>query len=100
MALNDVFARPRHCERSEATQTDVGRLEAPGLPRRFTSRNDVAAFPSLAPTQAIEQTMRYSLSLVFALFACAAQAAETEFLFDALHGRTAYHTAWDKLMKL
>ena len=44
--------------------------------------------------------MRFSLFLVFALFACAAQAAETEFLFDALHGRTPYRAAWDKLMKL
>src|SRR5271166_1619484 len=93
MALNDVFAWPRHCE------ADVGRTAA-GLLRRFASCDHVAAFPSLAPTQAVEQTMRFSLFLVFALFACAAQAAETEFLFDALHGRTPYRAAWDKLMKL
>ena len=30
----------------------------------------------------------------------AAHAAETEFLFDVLHGRTAYHASWDRLMKL
>jgi inhibitor of lysozyme (Ivy) len=30
----------------------------------------------------------------------AAHAADTEFLFDALHGRTAYHASWDRLMKL
>jgi Inhibitor of vertebrate lysozyme (Ivy) len=28
------------------------------------------------------------------------QAGDTEYLFDALHGRTPYRTAWDKLMKL
>jgi hypothetical protein len=29
-----------------------------------------------------------------------AQAAETEFLFDALHGKTPYRASWIKLMKL
>jgi hypothetical protein len=29
-----------------------------------------------------------------------AQAAETEFLFDALHGKTPYRASWEKLMKL
>ena len=44
--------------------------------------------------------MRFSLSLALALLAGLAQAAETEFLFDVLHGRTAYHAAWDRLMRL
>jgi hypothetical protein len=44
--------------------------------------------------------MRFSLPLMLALFASAAQAAETGFLFDALHGRTAYHASWDRLLKL
>ena len=43
--------------------------------------------------------MRYSFLLALA-FAGAAQAAEGEFLFDALHGRTAFHASWDRLMKL
>ncbi len=30
----------------------------------------------------------------------AARAAEPEFLFDVLHGRTVYHASWDRLMKL
>ena len=30
----------------------------------------------------------------------AAQAADTPFLFDLLHGRTAYHASWDRLVKL
>jgi len=50
------------------------------------------------------------LRLSFALALCVAivlvslggagQAADTEFLFDALHGRTPYRASWDKLMKL
>jgi len=44
--------------------------------------------------------MRFSLSLALAILAGAAQAAETEFLFDVLHGRTAYHASWDRLMKV
>ena len=44
--------------------------------------------------------MRLRLSLFLAVLAGAAQAADTEFLFDALHGKTAYHASWDKLMKL
>ncbi len=44
--------------------------------------------------------MRLRLSLVLTVLAGAAQAAETEFLFDALHGKTSYHASWDKLMKL
>jgi Inhibitor of vertebrate lysozyme (Ivy) len=44
--------------------------------------------------------MRFSLSLALAILAGAAQAAETEFLFDVLHGRTAYHASWDRLMRL
>jgi Inhibitor of vertebrate lysozyme (Ivy) len=38
--------------------------------------------------------------LAITVFADAARAAETEFLFDTLHGKTAYHAAWDRLMKL
>jgi hypothetical protein len=34
------------------------------------------------------------------ILAGTAQAAETEFLFDVLHGRTPYHASWDRLMKL
>ena len=36
----------------------------------------------------------------FPLLVGAAQAADTPFLFDLLHGRTAYHSSWDRLMKL
>ena len=42
--------------------------------------------------------MRSSL-LAFVVLAGAAQAADTEFLFDVLHGRT-YHASWERLMKL
>ena len=52
--------------------------------------------------------MRSRLSSAFALspalalvvLAGAAQAADTEFLFDVLHGKTPYRASWDKLMKL
>jgi Inhibitor of vertebrate lysozyme (Ivy) len=46
--------------------------------------------------------MRLSLILALAILVSPANAAETEvaFLFDALHGRTPYHAAWEKLMKL
>ena len=44
--------------------------------------------------------MRLSLSLALAILAGAAQASDSEFLFDVLHGRTAYHASWDRLMKL
>jgi len=44
--------------------------------------------------------MRLSFSLAIVVLAGAAHAAETEFLFDALHGKTPYRTAWEKLMKL
>jgi hypothetical protein len=47
--------------------------------------------------------MRFRLSLALALCLClagGAQAADTEYLFDALHGRTPFRTSWDKLMKL
>src|SRR5260370_22382912 len=75
--------RPSHCEQSEANQENVGRPAAPGLPRangRLTMR-------------------KYALVAFTAIFG-SAQAAETDFLFDVLHGRTAYHASWDKLMKL
>jgi hypothetical protein len=41
-----------------------------------------------------------AFSLALAILASAAHAAQTEFLFDALHGRTPYRSSWDKLMKL
>ncbi len=44
--------------------------------------------------------MRFSLSLALVILAGAAHGAETEFLFDVLHGRTAYHASWDRLMRL
>ncbi len=44
--------------------------------------------------------MRFSLAIALAFLAGAAQAADTEFLFDVLHGRTAYHASWDRLMRL
>ncbi len=44
--------------------------------------------------------MRLTLFLVFAALAGSAQADERPFLFEALHGRTAYHAAWERLMKL
>jgi Inhibitor of vertebrate lysozyme (Ivy) len=50
--------------------------------------------------QTLEKTMRFSLFLALAILAGAAQGAETEFLFDVLHGRTAYHASWDRLMRL
>jgi hypothetical protein len=45
-------------------------------------------------------TAPVSLFLSFAPVAGVAQAADTEFLFDALHGKSAYHASWDRLMKL
>jgi inhibitor of lysozyme (Ivy) len=49
--------------------------------------------------------MRFKLSLAFLALSgmtlsLPARAAETEFLFDLLHGKGAYHASWDKLMKL
>lgn len=44
--------------------------------------------------------MRFPLSLAFLILAGAAEAADAPFLFDLLHGRTAYHVSWDRLMKL
>jgi hypothetical protein len=44
--------------------------------------------------------MRLSFSLAIVVLAGAAHAAETEFLFDALHGKTPYRASWVKLMKL
>ena len=38
--------------------------------------------------------MRLSFSLALVVLATAAQAAETEFLFDALHGKTPYRASW------
>ncbi len=42
--------------------------------------------------------MRLALSLAFAILTAAAHAADEPFLFDVLHGRTAYHASWDRLM--
>jgi hypothetical protein len=44
--------------------------------------------------------MRIRLAAVLAIIACASRAADTQFLFDALHGKTSYRASWDKLMKL
>src|SRR6516225_9248519 len=45
--------------------------------------------------------MRLSLSLGLVVLAGVANAAaETAFLFDALHGKTPYHASGEKLMKL
>ena len=44
--------------------------------------------------------MRFRLILAFLMLSGAAQAADAPFLFDVLHGRTAYHASWDRLMKL
>ncbi len=44
--------------------------------------------------------MRFGLSLALVVFVSAAHAAESEFLFDALHGKTPYRASWEKLMKL
>jgi len=46
--------------------------------------------------------MRLSLSLVLLVLCGPASAAEPEaaFLFDALHGKAAYHASWEKLMRL
>jgi hypothetical protein len=45
--------------------------------------------------------MRFIFSFALAILAGAAHAAETEFLFDVLHGRTSpYRASWIKLMKL
>jgi len=38
--------------------------------------------------------------LAFALFASAARAEDTQFLFETLHGKSAYRAAWNRLMKL
>jgi len=45
-------------------------------------------------------TVYLASTLAYGAVAGSAQAAETEFLFDTLHGKTAYHASWDKLMKL
>ncbi len=44
--------------------------------------------------------MRLTLVLAFAVLAGSAAADEQPFLFEALHGRTTYHAAWERLMKL
>jgi Inhibitor of vertebrate lysozyme (Ivy) len=57
-------------------------------------------FQSIVQQQAADSKMRSSLSLALVLLAGAAHAAEAEFLFDALHGKTPYRASWEKLMKL
>ena len=44
--------------------------------------------------------MRFSLSLALAILAGAAQAAESEFLFDVLQGKNPHRASWERLMKL
>jgi hypothetical protein len=46
--------------------------------------------------------LRLGVSLALVVLTSAANAAEkeTDFLFDALHGKTSYHASWEKLMKL
>jgi hypothetical protein len=39
-------------------------------------------------------------TLALVVLAWGAQASDTGFLFDALHGKTPYRASWDKLMKL
>jgi hypothetical protein len=57
---------------------------------------------SMAQQQPDVSKMRSTLALALLTLAGAAHAAETgtQFLFDALHGKTPYHASWDKLMKL
>ena len=44
--------------------------------------------------------MRFSLSLALVILAGAAQAANTEFLFDVLQGRNPHRASWERLMRL
>jgi hypothetical protein len=44
--------------------------------------------------------MRLGFSIALVVLASAAHAAESEFLFDELHGKTPYRASWEKLMKL
>jgi hypothetical protein len=44
--------------------------------------------------------MRFIFSVALLVLSGAAHAAEAEFLFDALHGKTPYRASWIKLMKL
>ena len=68
------------------------------------ARNPRAPFRkvSISNSKRSVSKMRPGLILALAILISPANAAETEtaFLFDALHGRTPYHAAWDKLMKL
>jgi hypothetical protein len=48
----------------------------------------------------LSSPLALSLAVALVILAGAALAADTEFLFDALHGRTPYRASWDKLMKL
>jgi hypothetical protein len=44
--------------------------------------------------------LRLFSALALIIIAGGAQAADTGFLFDALHGKTPYRASWDKLIKL
>ena len=44
--------------------------------------------------------MRFSLAIALAFLAGAAQAADTEFLFDVLQARNPHRASWDRLMRL
>ena len=48
----------------------------------------------------LSSPLALSLAVALVILSGAALAADTEFLFDALHGRTPYRASWDKLMKL
>ena len=54
----------------------------------------------LASKQAVVPTMRFSLAIALIVIAGAAQAAETEFLFDVLQGRDPHRASWERLMRL
>ena len=54
----------------------------------------------MAQQQADVFNMRLGFSLTFIILAGVTHAAETEFLFDVLHGKTPYRASWIKLMKL
>lgn len=48
----------------------------------------------------LSSALAISPALALVILACGAQAADSGFLFDALHGKTPYRASWDKLMKL
>ena len=48
----------------------------------------------------LSSPLALSLAVALVILSGAALAADTEFLFDALHGKSPYRASWDKLMKL